>query len=194
MMVFPFAFVDTSDAWFEPKRRRLAISGAGPVSDFTVGGAFSLIAFALSDGTLRDIFFNLAFAAYIGGLFNLNPFLERDGYHMLVDLVREPGLRKRSRQWLSSRLVGQPLEGTVTGFFKFYAVMSTIWLASGLIFAIIGTIRFYPRLTEILPPEVLWAVLALVYLVCLLPLALVLWKPLRTRRRVKFVEADGGGN
>jgi putative peptide zinc metalloprotease protein len=194
MFVFPYAFVDTSDAWFEPKRRRLAISGAGPVSDFVVGGTFSLIALGLSDGTVRDVFFNLAFAAYVGGLFNLNPFLERDGYHMLVDLLREPGLRRRSRQWLSTRLIGQPLEGEATGFFKFYAVASTLWLASGLIFAIIGTIRFYPRLVEIAPPEVVWAVLALVYLVCLLPVIIVLGRPLLVRRRVTFAEADGGGN
>jgi putative peptide zinc metalloprotease protein len=192
MLVFPYAFVDTSDAWFEPQRRRLAISGAGPVSDFTVGGAFALGAFAVSDGTLRDVLFNLAFAAYVGGLFNLNPFLERDGYHMLVDLLREPGLRRRSRQWLSTRLIGQPVEGTATRFFKFYAWASTIWLASGLIFAIIGTVRFYPRLVEIVPPEVLWAVYALVYLLCLLPLLIVLGRPLLVRRRVKFVEADGG--
>jgi putative peptide zinc metalloprotease protein len=194
MLVFPYAFVDTSDAWFEPRRRRLAISGAGPVSDFTLGGAFSLTALALSGGTIRDIFFNLAFAAYIGGLFNLNPFLERDGYHMLVDMVREPGLRRRSRQWLSARLIGQPLEGTASRFFKFYAVTSTIWLASGLIFAIIGTIRVYPRLVEIAPREVVWAVLALVYLVCLLPVILIVGRPLLTRRRVKFVEAEGGSN
>jgi putative peptide zinc metalloprotease protein len=194
MMIFPYAFVDTSDAWFEPQRRRLAISGAGPVSDFTVGGAFSLAAFALPDGTVRDVLFNLAFAAYVGGLFNLNPFLERDGYHMLVDLLREPGLRRRSRQWLSSRLIGQPLEGETTGFFKFYAWASTLWLASGLIFAIIGTIRFYPRLVEIAPPEVVWAVFALVYLLCLLPLIIVLGRPLLVRRRVTFVEAESGGN
>ena len=28
--IFPFAFVDTSEAWFEPRRRRIAISAAGP--------------------------------------------------------------------------------------------------------------------------------------------------------------------
>jgi putative peptide zinc metalloprotease protein len=194
MLVFPYAFVDTSDAWFEPRRRRLAISAAGPVSDFTVGGAFSLAALALADGTVRDVLFNLAFAAYVGGLFNLNPFLERDGYHMLVDMVREPGLRRRSREWLSTRLIGQPVEGHTSGFFKFYAWASTLWLASGLIFAIIGTVRFYPRLVEIAPPEVVWAVFALVYLLCLLPLVIVLGRPLLARRRVKFVEAEGGGN
>jgi putative peptide zinc metalloprotease protein len=194
MLVFPYAFVDTSDAWFEPQRRRLAISGAGPVSDFTVGGAFAVGAFAVSDGTVRDVLFNLAFAAYVGGLFNLNPFLERDGYHMLVDLLREPGLRRRSRSWLSTRLIGQPVEGNATKFFKFYAWASTIWLASGLIFAIIGTVRFYPRLVEIVPPEVLWAIYALVYALCLLPLVIVIGRPLLARRRVKFVEAESGGN
>ena len=29
--IFPYAFVDTSEAWFEPRRRRIAISAAGPV-------------------------------------------------------------------------------------------------------------------------------------------------------------------
>jgi putative peptide zinc metalloprotease protein len=194
MMVFPYAFVDTSEAWFEPKRRRIAISAAGPVSDFVVAGAFSLIGFALAAGTIRDIMFNLAFAAYIGGLFNLNPFLERDGYHMLVDLLREPGLRRRSKQWLSSRLIGQPLEGTTTPFFKIYAVTSTIWLASGLIFAIIGSIRLYPALIELAPREVVWAALGFVYLLCLLPVIIVVGRPLLVRRRVTFAEAESGSS
>ena len=34
----PFAFVDTTEAWFEPRRRRIAISAAGPASDLVVGG------------------------------------------------------------------------------------------------------------------------------------------------------------
>ena len=33
--IFPYAFVDTSEAWFEPRARRIAISAAGPVSDFS---------------------------------------------------------------------------------------------------------------------------------------------------------------
>ena len=47
---------------------------------------------------MRDIFFQLAFAAYVGAFFNLNPFIERDGYHILVDVLREPGLRRRARE------------------------------------------------------------------------------------------------
>ena len=44
----------------------------------------------------------------MGAFFNLNPFLERDGYHMLVDWLREPGLRRRARQQFARRLSGQP--------------------------------------------------------------------------------------
>ena len=55
---------------------------------------------------MRDIFFNLAFAAYVGGFFNLNPFIERDGYHMLVDVLDEPGLRRRAKEQLERRLQG----------------------------------------------------------------------------------------
>jgi len=68
--IFPYAFVDTSEAWFEPRRRRIAISAAGPVSDFSVGAIFALFCLFLEPGTVRDIFFNLAFAAYVGGFFN----------------------------------------------------------------------------------------------------------------------------
>ena len=184
MLVFPYAFVDTSEAWFEPRRRRLAISGAGPVSDFVVGGSFSLLALVLGDGTLRDIFFNLAFAAYVGAFFNLNPFLERDGYHIVVDLMREPGLRRRSRQWLVAILAGRARGSEPhTRMFRIYGVTSVVWLFSGLLFAIIGTKRFYPRLVDLAPREAVWVALGLVYVVALLPVAIVIGRPLLQRWR-----------
>jgi putative peptide zinc metalloprotease protein len=62
LLVFPYAFVDTSQAWCEPWRRRIAISAAGPASDFTLRGLFSLCCLVLAPGTLRDLFFQLAFA------------------------------------------------------------------------------------------------------------------------------------
>jgi putative peptide zinc metalloprotease protein len=184
MLIFPYAFVDTSEAWFEPRRRRLAISGAGPMSDFVVGGLFSLAALPSGDGALRDIFFNLAFAAYVGAFFNLNPFLERDGYHMLVDLMREPGLRRRSRQWLVAILAGRGRSGERhSRLFEIYGVTSVIWLFSGLLFALIGTKRLYPRLVDVVPREVVWVGLAVVYLLALLPVAIVIGRPLLQRWR-----------
>src|SRR5579875_1615519 len=52
-LVFPYVFVDTTDAWFEPRRRRIAIALAGPASDLTLGGAFALACLACSRGTAR---------------------------------------------------------------------------------------------------------------------------------------------
>ena len=76
------------------------------MSDFSVGAVFALCCLLLPEGTVRDIFFNLAFAAYVGGFFNLNPFIERDGYHILVDVLREPGLRRRAKEQFARRLSG----------------------------------------------------------------------------------------
>ena len=75
-------------------------------SDFSLGAIFSICCLALPAGTVRDIFFQLAFAGYVGAFFNLNPFIERDGYHMLVDWLREPGLRRRAREQFARRLSG----------------------------------------------------------------------------------------
>ena len=66
---------------------------------------------ALPAGAARDIFFQLAFAAYLGAFFNLNPFVDRDGYQILVDLLREPGLRRRARAQLRRRLSGHGRAG-----------------------------------------------------------------------------------
>ena len=111
LLIFPYAFVDTSEAWFEPRRRRIAVSAAGPASDFTLGAIFAICCLALEPGNVRDIFFQLAFAAYVGACFNLNPFLDRDGYHILVDVLREPGLRRRAREQFARRLAGRPSTG-----------------------------------------------------------------------------------
>src|SRR5262249_18530761 len=101
VLIFPYAFVDTSDAWFEPRRRRLAISGAGPASDLVVGGGAALLALLLSPGSLREVVFQISLGAYLGAFYNLNPMLERDGYHLLVDILRQPGLRRRCQRWLA---------------------------------------------------------------------------------------------
>jgi hypothetical protein len=106
VLVFPYAFVDTSEAWFEPRRRRIAISAAGPLSDFAVGGAFAVASLLSGPGTMRDIEFQVALGAYLGALFNLSPMLDRDGYHILIDVVRRPNLRAQARAWLAPALPG----------------------------------------------------------------------------------------
>ena len=126
LLIFPYVYVDTSEAWFEPRRHRIAISAAGPVSDFSLGALFALCCLALPAGTVRDIFFQLAFAAYLGACFNLNPFVERDGYQILVDLLGEPNLRRRARQQLLRRLAGQGRD-TDSPVLGRYAAFGVVW-------------------------------------------------------------------
>ena len=100
VLVFPYLYVDTSDAWFESRRRRVAVSAAGPGSDLVLGGAFSLMCLVSAAGALRDVFFQLAFGAYLGAFFNLNPVAPRDGQQIANDLLHGRALRAVKIAWL----------------------------------------------------------------------------------------------
>jgi putative peptide zinc metalloprotease protein len=189
VLVFPYAFVDTSDGWFEPSRRRLAISAAGPMSDLTVGGAAALAALAVGSGTLRDVFFQLALGAYIGAFFNLNPLLERDGYHMLVDVLHEPGLRRRSQQWLVGSLGGRKSAGDAS-VHGVYAGAALAWSLLSAAFAITMSRRYYPHLVALAPRAVVWVVLGALYLLVLIPVIAVVYPALLSRLRDRRVQPD----
>jgi putative peptide zinc metalloprotease protein len=181
VVIFPYAFVDTSEAWFEPRNRRIAISAAGPVSDFALGGIFSILC-VFVEGTTQDVFFQLAFAGYVGAFFNLNPFIDRDGYHILVDYLREPGLRKRAKDQFSRRLSGQPRSSDSRVLAR-YSIAGVGWsiLAAG--FAIFMSLRYEPILSSLIPSYVVWAVLGTVWVGVFIPVFVVLGKPLVERIR-----------
>jgi putative peptide zinc metalloprotease protein len=180
--IFPYAFVDTSEAWFEPRRRRIFISAAGPASDFTVAGAFSLCALLLPHGTIQEIFFNLAFAGYVGGFFNLNPFIERDGYHILVDVLGEPGLRRRAKEQLSRRLRGESAE-TDSPVLARYGIWGVVWSAVAACFAIAMSLRYEKVFLELAPKPVVYGVMATLWVAFFLPVIVVFARPLRARSR-----------
>jgi putative peptide zinc metalloprotease protein len=181
VFIFPFAFVDTSEAWFESRTRRMAISGAGPVSDFSIGAIFALSALVVT-GTVRDVFFNLAFAAYVGALMNLNPFLERDGYHLLVDWLREPGLRRRAKLQFERRLKGGKRE-TDNPVLGRYSLAALGWgvVAAGI--AIFMSLRYYPMMIKLAPETVVKVVLGTMWVGLFIPVLWVVGKPLFDRMR-----------
>src|SRR5215213_6465283 len=171
MLVFPYAFVDTSDGWFEPRRRRLAISAAGPASDLLVGAVFALGA-AFVHGTVRDFS-------------NLNPLLDRDGYHMLVDLLGEPGLRRRARAHLAAVLSGRGRASDEPRALLVYALAGLAWTMAAVAFVIVMSTRYYEILTSLAPPEVVWGVFGAFYLLMFVPVVFTVGRPLleRVRRR-----------
>ncbi len=181
--IFPYAFVDTSEAWFEPRRRRIAVSAAGPVSDFSIGSVFALCALLLPPGVVRDICFNLAFAAYVGGFFNLNPFIERDGYHMLVDFLNEPGLRRRAKEQLERRLGGGKAS-TDSPVLARYSLWGIGWLVLAACFAIAMSLRYeqvFLAITDSKP--VVYGVMGTLWVAFFAPVFFVLGKPLWRRIR-----------
>ena len=101
----PAFFVDTSDIWRSPRRARMLVSAAGPMSDLFVGGlAALLVLLRPGDTLLNSIAYKLAFTCYIATLFNANPLLELDGYYILVDWLRLPDLRRRALEFVRGPL------------------------------------------------------------------------------------------
>ena len=100
-MLLPSPYVDASAATaFPGKWQRAAVSSAGIVVElFLAACAFAIWSIA-ADGVLRDT--ALAVMA-IGGVstlvFNGNPLLRMDGYHILCDVFELPNLGVRSPQW-----------------------------------------------------------------------------------------------
>lgn len=182
LLVFPYAYVDTTEAWFEPRRNRIAVSAAGPVSDLVLGGAFALCSLTVSAGTVRDVFFQLAFAAYLGALFNLNPMLERDGYHILVDVLREPGLRRRARAQLVRWITGHG-DGSDSRVLKRYAVLSIAWSTGAALFVAVLSIRYEAPLAAAVPKPVAWLLLVGLWAALFTPVAVMVGAPLRQRLR-----------
>jgi putative peptide zinc metalloprotease protein len=182
LFVFPYAYVDTSEAWLEPRRRRILVSAAGPGSDLTLAAVFSLTCLYLPAGTVRDIFFQLALAAYIGALFNLNPFIDRDGYQILVDLLGVPGLRRRARDQLKRRLGGEARTSDSRVLSR-YAAFGLAWSVVAAGFAAAMSLRYVPALERLLPRPVVWAMLAALWLSLLTPVLVTLAAPLLARVR-----------
>jgi putative peptide zinc metalloprotease protein len=182
IVFFPFTFVDTSDAWFEPRRRRIAITAAGPACDLALGGTFALACLMTPAGTLRDVFFQLAFGAYYGGLFNLNPLLERDGYQILVDVVRQPGLRRKALEQLRSRVAARS-DAPDSLLLRRYAIFSLTWMVvmAGIVAAM--SLRYRAALASLLPGPAPWIVLATTWMGLLLPPLVIVGPPLMERIR-----------
>ena len=182
VFAFPYAFVDTSEAWFEPRRRRLAVTAAGPLSDLALAGAFSIACLLLAEGTIRDILFQVAFAGYVAAFFNLNPFLERDGYHILADRLGLPGLRARAREELRRRLSGESAQDRDPALIR-YAIAGLGWSFAAVGIAVAFSLRFEPVMARYASETVVWIVLGTLWAALLVPVLLVIGPPLLARRR-----------
>jgi putative peptide zinc metalloprotease protein len=139
----PAFFVDTSDIWLEGKRRRIAVSWAGPFSELILGSLVSIFITLSPYATLNAILFKASFIFFIGAFVNLNPLLNLDGYYMLMDWLEMPLLRRRSlafvRKGLWHKLAHRE---TLTRNEKIYAVFGAL-AGSYSLFAIAAVLYFW---------------------------------------------------
>jgi putative peptide zinc metalloprotease protein len=183
LFIFPYAFVDTSEAYFESRMHRIVISAAGPATDFSLAALFSIICAISPKGNVRDVFFQLAFAGYVGAFFNANPFLDRDGYQMLSEWLRVPRLKERARAQLKARLSGTMSEAEGSPVLGRYAVAGLVWSVIGVGFVLVLSLRYYDRLSALAPHSVVLGAFILFFIVLLLPVVFALVMPMISRAR-----------
>jgi putative peptide zinc metalloprotease protein len=190
LLIFPYAFVETGETYFESRMHRIVIGAAGPVSDLTLGALFSVLCAVSPRGSLRDVFFQLAFGCYVGAFFNLNPFLDRDGYNILVDFLREPGLKQRARRQFAEKLSGASRGEKTSPVLGRYALAGVIWSAIGAAFAILFSTQYYHRLSPLAPHWLVVTVFIVFFALLLLPVLIQLGLPLVKRARFGSSEVN----
>jgi len=107
----PAPYVDASAAnAFRDRRQRVAVSAAGIVVELGLAAVALFLWLMVEPGLLSDVAFVTLFLCGASSfLFNANPLLRFDGYHVLCDLLELPNLAIRSRAYwmhLVLRLLG----------------------------------------------------------------------------------------
>lgn len=103
LLIFaPMPYVDATSAWgFRQRRERLLVGLAGVLAELALAAVAALLWAHTAPGTLNALAYNVIFVASVSTLvFNLNPLLRFDGYHIAVDLFDVPNLYQRSREQL----------------------------------------------------------------------------------------------
>ncbi|HEU4322340.1 MAG TPA: cyclic nucleotide-binding domain-containing protein [Roseiflexaceae bacterium] len=184
----PAFFVDTTDIWRSPRRARVLVSAAGPMSDLFVGGLAAAAALLAPEAWYAPVAYKLALTCYVATLFNSNPLLELDGYFILVDWLRLPDLRRRALAFVRGPLweklrAAPPAGGTARllppfsreeRIFTLYGALTLVYTVVAVVFAVqfwnrqlIGTIGGLWR-SEGLAARVVAGVLVVLVLVPLL--------------------------
>jgi putative peptide zinc metalloprotease protein len=141
LMFAPLPFVDATASWgFRSRGQRLLVGFAGVLAELAVAALAACVWANTAPGAINALAYNVIFAASVStALFNLNPLMRFDGYHMLVDAIDVPNLFQRSRdqlKYLAQRFIlglsgAQPAARTRSEvlLLPLYGVLSVVyWL------------------------------------------------------------------
>lgn len=98
LVLFPVAYTDTNEVWkLGNRQKRLAVAGAGILTELTIAAWASLAWGLLPEGQLKSAAFMLATTTWVATLvINASPFMRFDGYFLLSDWLDLPNLHARS--------------------------------------------------------------------------------------------------
>jgi putative peptide zinc metalloprotease protein len=103
----PAFFIDSADILMSPTRDRIRNAWYGPYLSLVVAGTASIVAFLMPQTGFGATMFQLSILTYLTAVLNLIPFLELDGYWIMVDALETPDLRPRSLSFLRHELPGK---------------------------------------------------------------------------------------
>ncbi len=98
LLLNPLPFVDASSSWaFRQKSKRILVASAGMIMEVFLASLAAVIWANTADGLAHTVAYNAIIIASVGTLlFNLNPLLRFDGYHILSDILEVPNLQQRA--------------------------------------------------------------------------------------------------
>jgi len=102
--IFPSFYVDITDTWLLPKRKRILISLIGPFSQAFIAGIMSAVIILFPNLFINPLLYKFAFLSYLTVFLNLNPLLELDGYYVLIDWLEIPGLKAKASNFVKKQL------------------------------------------------------------------------------------------
>jgi len=107
LLFIPVIRVDTSEAWFIARRRRVAVNAAGPLFNFALGGTLGIVA-TLTSGTAQELAIWFGAANVVSLLVHLSPVLDLDGSYLLEDLANANALRRKALRFVFADLIRHP--------------------------------------------------------------------------------------
>ncbi len=114
LVLVPVPHVDAGAASTFSRHRRFVVSAAGVMTELLIAAFAWWVWDSVSPGLVQDIALTAFFIGAVSSLlFNGNPLLRFDGYHMFTDALDLPNLASRSRRWwltaIGRRVFAAPL-------------------------------------------------------------------------------------
>jgi putative peptide zinc metalloprotease protein len=127
----PMFYVDTSDSWVLPRKMRVMVSLAGPLSTLLIGSLFVFADLVWPSQILKMA----SFFCFYWMLWNFLPLIETDGYYAIMDYVDIPNLKKEAFERLKSKIFRrkepeqEKFGPRKTTFLTWFALLSVAFVA-----------------------------------------------------------------